>query len=376
MLHATTFEVASLNAVVMAPFLLFGLPAGALVERLRMRRVMIATDVARMLVIGSLPVAAALGHLTLAHLYIATFVVGVLTVFFDVSYQSYVPALVPRRQLADANGKLQSTEQVASVAGPAAGGALVAAFGAATALSADAVSYLVSVASLVGVRRPDRNPPPREGADTQGLFGDIGEGLRFVWRQPMLRAIALCTGGVNFATDVAFAVLTVFMVRRLHLTPSHIGLLFALGGVAGFLGALVTTRVIRRVGVGPAVIIGAFGSSLGGVALPIATRGAGTWWIAVGLMTFWFFAVVYNVGQVSLRQAITPSYLLGRMNATMRFMVWGPSPIGALVGGALGTAIGVRPTLWVAAVVGFVPCVVIAASQVRHQREIPDDEPG
>ena len=372
-LHAKTFEVGALEAALMLPFLLFGLPAGAIVDRMRMRRVLIVSDAARMLVLGSIPVAAAFGDLTLLQLFIVAFVAGVLTVFFDVAYQSYLPSLIERADLTDANAKLTSTTQIASVAGPALGGALVSAVGAATAIAADAASYLVSVISLIAIRAPDIKPEVSSGPIFRTLAGEIREGVHFVFRQPMLRMIAGCTGAANLATGIGFAVLTVYMVRSLHMSPALIGVMFAIGGVAGLVGALVTTRVIRWIGVGWTVIVGAIGSCFGGVALALSTPGGGIWWIAAGLSLISLFGIVYNVAQVSLRQALTPPRLLGRMNATMRFLVWGTVPIGALIGGALGTTIGLRPTLWIAAGLGFIPPLFVIFSPVRKQQTIPSD---
>ncbi len=378
-LRATTFEVGALEGVQMAPFLLIGLPAGAIVDWLPMRPVMIAADAVRLLALGSVPIAGALGGLTLAQLYAVAFVAGTMTVFFDVAYQSYLPTLVGREHLTDGNAKLIATQQIASIAGPAASGALVGAVGAATAVAADAASYFVSVLSLAGIRRGGYQPKPREGRLFEVLCRDVAEGMRYVLRDPMLRQIAGCTGSSNLTSSMAFAVLTVFMVRRLHLTPAQIGGLFAIGSVAGLLGALLAGRICRRIGYGPAIVVSVGISSLGGLVLPLAGRGAAALLIGLALAVFWFFAVVYNVGQVSLRQTITPDRLLGRMNATMRFLVWGTMPVGALVGGALGASLGLRTTLWVAGGVGLVSPLFVLFSPVRRLRELPEspvaDEP-
>jgi MFS family permease len=372
-LHGSAFEVGALNAVLMAPFLLFGLPAGALVDRLPMRTVMIVADAARLIVLGSIPLAAALGGLTLGQLYAVAFLSGICTVFFDVAYQSYLPVIVARTQLTDGNGKLTSTSQIASIAGPAAGGALVGAVGAAKAIGADAASYLFSVASLIAIRHRDPTEPQPRTRTLAALVAETREGLRFVTRHPMLRRIAGCTGSSNLTGDIGWAVITVFMVRTLHLSPTRIGLIYAIGSVAGLAGALAARRLIDRLGVGRTIIGSAMLTSLGAIGVPLASPGAGAWWVVGGFAVFWLGAVTYNVAQVSLRQAITPPHLLGRMNATMRFMVWGPMPIGALIGGALGSLIGLRPTLWVSAVGGLLAPLWVVFSPVRHQREIPDE---
>jgi MFS family permease len=373
-LHATAFEVGALNAVLMAPFLLFGLPAGALVDRLPMRLVMIVADAARLAILGSIPLAAVLHGLTLGQLYAAAFLSGIGTVFFDVAYQSYLPVLLTNDQLTDGNGKLTSTSQVAAIAGPAAGGALVSAIGAAKAIGADALSYLFSVLSLIAIRHRTSAPEPRTGTTTSGLLADTKAGLRFVTRHPMLRKIAGCTGTSNLTGDIGWAVITVFMVRSLHLSAARIGLLYAIGSVAGLFGALIARRLIGAVGVGRTIIGSAILTSIGALGLPLATPGVGVWWIAGSFAVFWLGAVTYNVAQVSLRQAITPPEMLGRMNATMRFMVWGPMPIGALIGGALGGVIGLRETLWVSAIGGLLAPLWVIFSPVRHQHAIPIDD--
>jgi MFS family permease len=373
-LHATAFEVGALNAVLMAPFLLFGLPAGAIVDRLPMRMVMLVSDALRLVILGSVPLAATLHGLTLGQLYAVAFLSGICTVFFDVAYQSYLPVIVAKDQLTDGNGKLTASSQIAAVAGPAIGGALVSAIGAAKAIAADAGSYLASVASLAVIRHRSPRPERRDGPVVSGLFADTKEGLRYVLGQPMLRKIAGCTGTANLFGDLGFAIVTVFMVRTLHLSAGQIGLVFAAGSAAGLVGALCAKRLIDRVGVGATIIAGASLTPLGGIAIPLATRGAGVWWVVVGFMIFWIGAIVYNIAQVSLRQAITPHELLGRMNATMRFMVWGPMPVGALIGGALGGALGLREALWISGIGGLLAPLWVIFSPVRHQREMPGDE--
>ena len=371
-LRASAFQVGALNAAEMAPFLVIGLPAGTIVDWLRRRQVMLAADLGRMVALGSIPLAAAFGALTLPQLYAVALVAGVLTVFFDVAYQSYLPAVVGREQLADGNGKLAATQQLAQVAGPAIGGGLVAAFGAATAIAADASSYLLSVASLIWIREGE-DVPVRDVSLSRlrALRRDTVEGLRYVMRHRTLRLVAGCTGSANLSSSMAYAVLVLFMVRRLHLSPAAIGGIFAVGSVAGVGAALIGGWLLRVAGVGRVTIAGSFVAAIAGALPPLAGRGPGALWVLAGVSLAGFGAVVYNVGQVSYRQAITPDRLLGRMNATMRFMVWGTMPIGALIGGTLGGTIGLRPTLWVAAAVGLVAPLFVLASPLRRLRIMP-----
>lgn len=370
-LHASAFEVGALTAATTAAFLLVGLPAGAIVDRLRRRPVLVAADIGRTILYGSIPVASALGHLTLLQLYVVALAAGVQTVFFDVAYQSYLPALVDRAQLVEGNGKLTATEAMARVAGPGVGGALVGWVGAATAMAADAVSYVVSVLSILAIRRPEPAiEPPAGGRPT--LRRDIGEGLRFVLHHPLLSRIAGCTGTSNLGTTLAFAVAPVFMVRTLHLSAGLIGVVFAVGSLGGVLGALITPWVSRRLGVGRAILFGAVLSAVGPFLWPLASPANPMVPLIVGDFIIGVAVPVYNVGQVSLRQAITPLRLQGRMNASMRFIVWGTMPIGGLVGGALAGLVGLRTTLLVGASVAALANLWIVFSPVPRIRVIPD----
>ena len=233
-LQASTFQVGLLTSAATAAFALIALPAGALVDRWAKRRLMIWCDVARMVIIGSVPVAAALHLLTLGQLYVVAVTAGVCTVFFDVAYQSYLPVVVAREQLVDGNGKLGATQSFAQVAGPGLGGGLVGLVGAARAMGADAISYAISVASLLLIR--DREEPPAGDGDRAGLRAEIAEGLSFVLRHPVLRKIAACTGTANLFGSMGVALEIVFLIRVLRVRPADTGLLIAvasLGGVAG-----------------------------------------------------------------------------------------------------------------------------------------------
>jgi MFS family permease len=374
-LNATTFQVGVLTAASTAAFLLVGLPAGAWVDRLRRRRVMIAADLGRMLALGSIPVAYALGGLTLIQLDVVTLAAGVLTVFFDVAYQSYLPSLVGLDHVVEGNAKLAGSAQVAQVAGPGLAGGLVQAVGGSYAVAVDAASFLISAVAVGAIRSEE--PAPEVDLDTPPrLRQQIGEGLRFVFTQPLLRAIAATTATSNFFNAIMLAVVVVFLVRVVGIGPGTIGLLFALGSVGGVVAAFVTSRIARRIGGARATIAG-IGCTAGTLLMPLASQGAGLVPFAVGFFLSAFGSVLYNINQVSFRQRLCPPRLLGRMNATMRFVVWGTLPLGALVGGAIGTAIGVRTTMWVAAVGGSLAVVWLLASPMRGMKDFPvvDDKP-
>ena len=369
-LHATTFQMGLLTAASTAAFLIVGLPAGVWVDRIRRRRVMIGSDLGRVVTLGSVPVAYAAGLLTLGQLFVVTLVAGVLTVFFDVAYQSYLPSLVGREHLVEGNAKLTGSEQAATVAGPSIAGGLVQAVGSAAAVAVDAASFLASAVAIAAIRAPEAKPDVPEGGHAK-LVHDIGEGLRFVFSHVLLRAIAATTATANLFSGIAAAVEIVFLVREVHASPGQIGLIFSVGGVGGVLGALAAGRIADRFGGARATIIG-IALNAGALLIPLTTPGIGLLFFAAGMFVVGFAVVIYNVNQVSFRQRLCPDRLLGRMNATMRFVVWGVLPIGALVGGIFGTAFGLRPTLWIGVLGEALSGLWLVFSPMRTMRDFPE----
>jgi MFS family permease len=367
-LHASTLQVGVLTALESAAFLLVGLPVGAWCDRRRRRPVMIAGDVARAVLLASVPLAAALGRLGIGQMFAVALLLGVATVFFDVSYQSYLPTLVPRSRLVEGNATLQASQSVAEVAGPGLAGYLVQLVGAPVALLADAVSFAASAVLLGTVRA--REPVPRRPGRAD-LRAEIGEGLRFVLGHPLLRAIAGTTGTANLFNAASTAVVVVFLVRTLHLSAATIGLLLSTGSIGGVLAALTASRVARRIGQARTVWASMAVLRPVGLLVPLARPGAGLVLFAVGHAAVSASTVLYNVAQVSFRQGLCPPHLLGRMNATMRFLVWGTMPLGGLLGGVLGTWIGPRPTLWVTAAGGVLATGWVLASPLRGLRDLP-----
>jgi MFS family permease len=371
LLKANAMEVGLLGTVEYLPFILFGLPAGAWVDRLRRRPILIAGDLGRALSLASIPMAYGLGHLSLLQLYVVGFVNGVLTVFFDVAYQSYLPSIVDRDQLVEGNSKLEGSRATAQIAGPGLAGGLIQWIGAPFAIIADAVSFVGSALFVFLIRRPE--PPAQEHPEgRKRIRTEIAEGLRYVVNHPQLRAIAACTAGANLFGQLAMAVFILFAVRELHLKVGEIGLVFTLGNVGGLLGALSGSPIARKLGVGPAIILSAmlFGPAL--LLAPLASPKFPHPFLIGAMLIASFSGVMYNVNQVGLRQAITPLRMQGRMNATMRFMVWGTIPIGAFTGGLLGTTIGLRPTLWVGAIGGCLTFLPLLFSPVRSLIRIPE----
>ncbi|MFF2043374.1 MFS transporter [Kitasatospora sp. NPDC058170] len=372
-LDATPFQVGLLTAAETAAFLLVGLPAGAWLDRMRKRPVLIRADVVRCLAVASIPPAAALGVLTMAQLYLVALVVGVATVFFDVAHQSFLPQLLPREHLVGGNGALETVRSSAQIAGPGLGGGLVQLIGAPLAIVADAIGYLVSVVLLWGIRVEEPKPRPEPG---RALRAEIGEGVRYVLGHPLLRVIAATTALSNLFAAVLMAVQTVFWVRTLELSPAAIGVLLSVSAVGGLAGALCAGPLARWVGQARLIWLSAVVVAPFAMLWPLSGRGAGVVLFGIGSAVVLFGSVVYNVAQVSFRQTVCPPELLGRMNATMRFLVWGTLPLGALAGGALADAAGPRTALWACAVgFLFVPLPLLF-SPLRGLRELPvEDQP-
>ena len=366
-LRASTFQVGLLTSAATLAFALIALPAGAIVDRRAKRRLMIWCDAARMLIIGSVPLAAAFGLLTMSQLYAVALTAGVCTVFFDVSYQSYLPVLVSKRDLVDGNGKLGATQSFAQVTGPGLGGALVGLVGAAGAMAADAISYAVSVTSLLAIRAREGAPDP---APRRGLRAEISEGLSFVLRHPILRSIAACTGTANLFSAMAIALQIIFLVRILHVRPADTGLLIAVASLGGVAGGVLSGRLSRAIGSARIIWSSVLVLGLPELVIPLAEPGWRVALFPLGMAVWSFSAVVYNVAQVSYRQAICPPRLLGRMNAAVRWVVWGTIPLGGVLGGALGTVAGVRATLWIAFAGSWAAGWWVFFSPLRGMRDV------
>ncbi len=367
-LHASTFEVGLLTAFETAAFLIVGLPAGAWVDRMRMRWVLVVNDLVRALALGSIPLAQLLGVLSIGQLFAVALITGISTVFFDVAYQSYLPDLVDRTALVEGNAKLQASESVSQIAGPSAGGWLIAAMTAPYAVLVDALSFLWSATWVASIAT---RPPKREPRPGRRLRRDIGEGLRFVLGHRLLRSIAMCTGSSNLFSSMGMAVIYVLLAGRLHVSAGVIGLITSTSAIGGLLGSLLAGRIARRLGQGPTIWLSV---AIGGPTAFVAPFVEHDWTLALlalAQLVWWGSAVVYNITQVSFRQGLCPPELLGRMNATMRFLVWGTMPLGALLGGALGSAIGVRGTLLVCAIGGCFAFVPTFLSPLRTMRELP-----
>jgi MFS family permease len=372
-LHATTFEVAALNVVDVLPFVAFSLPAGVWVDRLRRRPLMVAADWGRAAALASIPIAYAFHGLTLPQLFLAGFTTGTLTVFFDVSYQSYLPSLVEKPELGDANSKLEVSRSGAQLAGPGIAGLLVGAITAPYAIAVDAASFVGSALLMSAIRRAEVLPEALATARRR-MREEIAEGLRFVVGHPIMRPMMIFVAANNFFSILMFSIFVVFAVRELHLHAATIGLIYSLANVGTLLGALMATRLGRRFGVGPAIVGLAALSGLGNLLIPLARGGDAIPFVVAAQFVYGFSAVAMNVNGITLIQAITPDRMLGRTNASRRFVVWGVIPLGGLVGGAIGSTLGLRTALWVGAIGTALSFLPLLPSPLRRIHVAEDAE--
>lgn len=379
-LKVEPFQFALLGTIEFLPFILFTLPAGAWVDRLRRRPIMIIGDLGRAVMLASIPVVYAINNdaLTIWQLYVVGFVVGTLTVFFDVANQSYLPSIVERDELVEGNSKLQISQSAAQIAGPGIAGYLVGLVTAPFAILLDSLSFVVSAFFVFLIRRPE--PPVAHHLDETGkakasLVTEVREGLRFVLGHPSLRAISAGTATSNLFSSMAFAVYILYAVSAsgLGLSAEVIGIVFAVGNIGTLAGALLAKRIAKWFGLGVAIVGSLFIGSFFAVLIAIAPPGnAAVPFLVAGGIVGGIGQMVYNINQVSYRQAICPPRMQGRMNATVRFLVWGTMPIGSIIGGVLASNIGLHETIWIGAILGFIPAIFPLLSPVRKLRTMPE----
>jgi MFS family permease len=407
LLHVAPIQVALLGTLEFLPFLLFTLPAGVWVDRLPRRRILISGDLGRAIMLLSIPIAWVLGVLTIWQLYVVAFVNGILTVFFDIADQSYLPTVLERDQLVDGNAKLQASASTAQVVGQPLGGGIVAVLGGPFAVLLDAVSYVASALLIFAIRRTERASRPNPAAaaveaeevadstaagasvaaelaaagrerasdERPGLRREVAEGLRFVLGNPYLRSIAATTGTSNLVGNIMFSIFPIFLYVNLGLSPETVGLIGGGMGAGALVGALTAGWLANRLGIGRVVVGSIFLQAPFVLLIPLASHGTALLLIGgVGAIGGWA-NTVYNINQVSLRQAITPEPMLGRMNATMRFIVWGTIPIGQIVGGLVATTFSTLAAIWLGAIGGLFTFLPVFFSPVRTLERIPDPEP-
>lgn len=347
-LGARPLEMGLLGAAGSLPGLLFGLFAGAWVDRLPRKPLLIWSDIARAVLIGSIPLAASVDALRIEHLYLVQFLAGLFGMLYLVAHGSLLPSVVPRERLVEANAKLSVTSSATLIAGPGAAGVLISLVTAPLAVLFDALSFMLS-GTLTATLRVVEAPP---AAARQPLWRQIGEGLTVLWANPILRALALSPAIASFFFGLVYAVYVLFLTRELGLDPVALGIVFAGLGVGSLVGALLAPRVAGWLGLGPSLVAGAAlvaVAHLCGPAAALVDPASRVALLAFGQGLLGLALGVLNVSGVSLRQAVTPGHMLGRVGGTTRIAIGGAMAIGALAGGVLGESIGLAPTLVVGA---------------------------
>ncbi|GAA1580581.1 MFS transporter [Kribbella hippodromi] len=363
-LGATPFELGLVSASSTIGFVLIGLPAGAWIDRWRRRPVLVASDLVRAGLLASVPVAALAGVLTLTQLIVVSLLTGIARVFFDVGYQSYLPAVIGTDRLLAGNATLETVRASGQIAGPGVGGWLVSAMGAANVVLVQVVAFVVSAVSLRCIRA-EEDVVRRE---SRGLWIEICEGLVYVVRHRVLRAIALTSALNNFAFAVASAVNLVFLVHTLRLSATWVGIVLAIGSASAMLGAALTPRLARALGSERISWLSLGFAGAFGFLVPLARPGWSTMLVVIGVAAGETGQIVYAISSVTLRQRIVPAGLLGRVNATMRFVLMGLFPVGAVLGGVVGSSLGARPTLWLSGAliaISWLPLYQVLRDRVR-----------
>jgi MFS family permease len=372
-LNVSPFEFALLGTIEFLPFIVLSLPAGVWVDRLRRRPIMIVGDVGRAIALSSIPIAFAFNVLTIWQLYVVGFVNGCLTVFFDVAYQSYLPSVVDRDQLVEGNSKLEISRSAAQLIGPGMAGVLIGILKAPFAIILDAASFVVSALFVFAIRRAEPAIPPHDEASgpRPSMRSEIAAGMRYVTGHRWLRSIAATTGTSNFFSNVFGAILILYLIREHRFTAESIGFAFSIGSIGVLLAALTASWITARVGVGRMLVLTSLGFSVASLPVPFAPDSLLFAAVALSIFVGGYCGVAWNINQVSLRQAITPTRMQGKMNATMRFIVWGTIPVGSIAGGALASVVGLHTTILIGAIGGLFAFLPVALSPVRDIVEMP-----
>ncbi len=345
-LDASPLELGLVTASSTLAFALIGLPAGAWLDRLIKLPVLVASDIARAVLLATIPLAALFGVLTIVHLIVVSLLTGFARVFFDVGYQSYLPTVLGKNRVLAGNSTMETIRASGQVIGPGLGGGLVGLIGAANVVLTQAVTFAISAACLLAIRTREEPIPVRK--DRPRLGTEIVEGLAFVARNRILRATAIASAAGNFSFAIASAVTFIFASRTLELSPLAIGLIVSVGSVSAMVGAALTPLISRRVGSVRVIWLSLAVSGPFALLTPFAEPGWMVLLAVLGMSVGELGQIIYAVTNVSLRQRLCPDEMLSRVNATMRVLIMGLFPLGALVGGVLGETLGLRGTLFVA----------------------------
>ena len=365
-LDASPSQMGYLTAAGTAPFLFFGLFVGVWVDRVRRRPLMFAADIARGVLLLSVPALWWMGELRIEMLYLVALATGFLTLLFDVSWLTFLPSVVRRGQLVEANGKLQVSASVAQVSGPGAGGLLVGIAGAPIAVLIDAISFLLSAVFILRVSSVEKVESGLETA--RNVRREIMDGLRFVYRDEVLRPLIYSKIVVTYSAGIFFAVYVLFMANNLQLGATTIGLVFAIGGIGSLVGAALSNRISLRAGPGMAVVGGLLFFGVFGLTIPLAVLlpAVALLMVVLSELLQWLTYIIAQINEVAIRQSLVPDRYLGRVNSVFQFFGRGLTPLGAVTGGLLGEFVGVPLTLVIASAGFFIAFIFVALSPVRR----------
>ena len=369
-LHASAVQMGLLTAAVLVPNLLFSLHAGAWVDRRgRRRQTMMVTALGRAALLVTIPVAYALGWLTLAQLYVVGFGLGTLSVFFVVSYSALFVALVPREDYVQASSLLNGSRAFSFVAGTSVGGALVQLLSAPGALLADACSFVFSAFTLRSISPVE---PPTEPAER----GHLKAGMSYIWHSPVIRATLLGTATINLFNFVFWALFILYVTRSLDVRPGVLGLVLGAASIGALLGSVLSGRISRRIGIGPAFVLGCVLFPVPLVLVPLA--GGANWTILAMLFAAEFLSglgvMILDISAAAIKAALVPDRLRGRVSGAYQVVNYGVRPVGALLGGVLGAWVGLRPTLWIATIGAVLGVLWLLPSPLLRMRDLPETE--
>ncbi|UBI41366.1 MULTISPECIES: MFS transporter [Streptomyces] len=369
-LHAGTFEVSLLTAATWVPWLVIGLPAGVWVDRLPRRAVMLTGDAVSCAVFLAVPPAHRSGALDVGGLLLAALLAGTAAVFFQTAYTAYLPGLVDAADQAEGNAKLHGSASAAQLAGTAAGGLIAQVLGVVDGMLTTAATFLVSFVCVSRIRH--REPPAPVVVRTRGaLFKEVGEGVRLVARDPYLRSLTCFGAASNLFLGGCQTLLVVFLVRDVGMSGTGVGVLVAIGGAGGVLGALVVRRGVARFGTARALLVFELGVPALAPLMALTTRGAGLALFVAGYACASVGVVAGNVIKAGFHQAYCPAGVLGRVSACSSFLNYGTLPLGALLAGGLGTWLGVRPTLGLMTAGIPLTALILLCSPIRTRRDLP-----
>jgi MFS family permease len=370
-LQVTAFQLGVLNALGFIAFPVLGLFVGVWMDRVKRKPVMVVVNLIEVVTLATVPVAFVLGALSLYQLYLVSLIMGTCTLFFDVAYQSYLTSLVRREDVVEGNQKLQTSASGAQVVGPSVASALMQLFGAAMSIVVDAFGTLFAALMLVSIRRPEPQPGHASADGQRHFFAEMKEGVRVITGNKLLWTQAGCTGTSNLGSNIFSVAILLYAYRTLGISKGVIGVAFSMGAVGFLVGVLIASAVTRRLGLGRTIAL----STVGNLGVLVALLANGTFGVLI--LGFAFFVgslgiPIYNINQVSLRQIITPNRLQGRMNATMRTIVWGTIPVGALLGGVLVTSLGVLPTIVIGGLISGGSSLWIFLGPIFKLKKQPD----